>query len=217
MDAPTPDTPPPPPPEPTPPPAPAPSSKGHELRLYLLVAGACLGLLMGPSVMGRLAPDFYSRLFVGDAEHVAALRQEELALRDQLQRLEASGATPEALREHRDTRVNQIIPLVNQVMLSQAQRRQFLQSVSQGLMAAVVMLLFANVWRRVQMRAPDTDPWLHRVTTATYAIAAVWLALVFATPAGTWTDATWLVLAVAVGASLLFAHLTTRRTETTTP
>ncbi|MEX0885200.1 MAG: hypothetical protein WD009_02065 [Phycisphaeraceae bacterium] len=67
--------------------------------IYVLVAGLLLGVVLGPAVLGQIAPELHDRWFVGSAALRAEL-DEHITEREQtLRRLQESGVTEAAIPE----------------------------------------------------------------------------------------------------------------------
>ncbi len=105
------------------------------------VAGGILaGVLMGPGVLGRSAPDFYERVFVG-AVHERETRQRlarehafELAV------LKSSDVTPEAVDELRAAHGEAIDPLIRAEFAAIDRRAETVGAMGLGLAAGALVL-----------------------------------------------------------------------------
>lgn len=156
--------------------------------LYLLVAGVVLGILIGPAVLGRAAPQWYDRVFVGGGEVAAELEAAEAALSEELRRLEASGVSGVALREHENQAMQQMLPLHVREAAQRAQREGELMGWMTALIVAtlIVMVLESLISPRPMTggspRAVVT-PAVGRLITVRYALLAVWIILALARPA----------------------------------
>lgn len=158
--------------------------------LYLLIAGIVLGVLLGPAVLGRVAPAVYRDVFVGGADIARELAGEQAEARQQLETLGNIGVTEEAIPEQVLGREQQLVLLkaqLDQAQLDQAQRQRLgeLTGWTAALMLAViaVMMIEALVSPDVKAgAATNVPPTLGRLVTARYALAAIWIVIVLARP-----------------------------------
>lgn len=154
--------------------------------LYLIVAGILLGVLLGPAVLGRLAPSVYQRAFVGGAEQAARLAEEQAKTQQQLEALEATGVTEAAIPEQLLARDQQLAVL--KAELEQARRLRLAELVG-GLSALTLAVIAVMLIESLISPDPAPDkptpvpPALGRLITARYALAALWIALALAQPA----------------------------------
>ena len=149
--------------------------------LYLLVAGIVLGVLLGPAVLGRLAPSVYEDAFVGGAEQKQALLENKTEVEAQAQTLEEIGVTEAAIPEH-------LLQIKQQEILWQAAKQQHLNTLvgwTTALMLAVIAVMMIE-----SLMSPDTQtnnafvvsPALGRLATARYALCALWITIMLAQP-----------------------------------
>lgn len=189
--------------------------------LYLLVAGAVLGLVMGPAVLGQMAPAVYDRLFVGGGELAHELAEQEASLREELERIGASGVTQIAVQEHEQQRMREMLPLRMELATQQAEREG---AIAGWMLALVVATVLVMVIESLVSPQPSTTAGgtrravvplaVSRLITARYALLAVWLALALARPMmlanlpGVFT-----VLLVVVAVAAAFVPLGPRKDE----
>lgn len=176
--------------------------------LYLLIAGIVLGVLLGPAVLGRLAPTVYEDTFVGGAEQRQLLEDNQSAVEEQAQTLEEIGVTDAAIPEH-------LMQIKQQQIAWEVARQQHLTTLAgwtTSLMLAVIAVMMIE-----SLMSPDlsdkgsggrlvVSPAMGRLITARYALCALWIAVMLAQPkllsqlpivfAG-------LLIVVAVGAALV--------------
>lgn len=140
--------------------------------LYVLAAGLLLGLLLGPSVLGRASPETYSRYFADyqiAAQHLAI---HDANVQEILKKLVAADVTSVAMDELVQTRAAQREPL--QAAVDRARQ-------SQGrLLAAMLAVLVFMIFETL----PEATAILvrSRLATARYALMALTLALLLAQP-----------------------------------
>jgi hypothetical protein len=138
--------------------------------LYLIVAGLVLGLLLGPAVLGRLAPQRYLALFPSVESARADLEAFDRNLSDLARQLAATGATGAAADELRVQMAPQRLPLVT--ALIEAKR-------SAGRLPAVTLALAALM----VIEAAGGSVLARRLVTVRFALIALWIALLLAQPA----------------------------------
>ncbi|MCC6580047.1 MAG: hypothetical protein IT440_06360 [Phycisphaeraceae bacterium] len=138
-------------------------------QAMLLLAGIVLGIFAGPACLGRLAPDRYQQWFPDDVSVQAKL----LAIEADHHKLAATGVTDVALQEYDQRRAGEKAELSRQRDQARANR---------GRATALLLALAAIMFMESMLGRP------HRLTTVRYAVMAVLLALLLASP-GTWTQA----------------------------
>jgi len=166
----------------------APASSGDAsspsaMHIYILVAGLLIGVLLGPGVLGRIAPDLYGQWFLGGADVRAEFVEARQAYLDSIDEFEAVqeevGASVEALRE-KVTRVttefrNQTVPVYRareQAAIAAHEQRIFtMLSILVGLVAVIMVLeAVAGAGGRSML------------VLARYGLIALWIAVVLAAP-----------------------------------
>jgi hypothetical protein len=153
--------------------------------LYLLVAGIVLGILLGPAVFGRLAPQTYESLMIGVGPAARQVAEEDAAIERELELLRATDVTGVALEEHRATRVEQTLPLRLQAMEERSRRERTVLGWLTGIIVAVVVVMAIESLASPAPRPgrPVTlSPNVGRLKTVRYALMATWLALALAQP-----------------------------------
>lgn len=154
--------------------------------LYLLVAGIVLGVLLGPAVLGRVAPSIYQDVFVGGGEIAKELIESQAETQRQLEALEATGVTDVALPEQVMAREQQLVLLKAQLDQAQRDRLGELIGWTGALMLAVIAVMMIESLVSPDVSAGKTmkvPPALGRLITARYALAALWITIVLAQPA----------------------------------
>jgi hypothetical protein len=154
--------------------------------LYLLIAGIVLGVLLGPALLGRVAPSVYQDVFVGGGEFTQQIAEEQAKTDKQLEALTDIGVTEAAIPEQALAGGQHLILL--QARRDQAQRDRLseLTGWTSALMLAVIAVMMIeslvspDVSAGKAMRVP---PALGRLVTARYALAALWITVVLAQPA----------------------------------
>jgi hypothetical protein len=167
--------------------------------LYILAVGVLLGLLLGPAVLGRLHAPTYQRLFVGhDRALQAQLDDATATYLDNRERLKAIDVTPVEIDALDDRHVQQVEPIVADIA---AARLRHADGLMQLLGAMVIAVLAVMVLEAVVPSAKQAG-----LTTARYAILAMWAAIALAQP-GLFARVpllfTALLLAVAVAAAMV--------------
>jgi hypothetical protein len=95
----------------------------ERLNMPRLVGAVLFGLLLGPSVMGQLAPDAHRYLFVGASTEHTALIEKENEMHEAIEAAEASGVSEEYIPELRDRYERELAALRESIDTSQTQRR----------------------------------------------------------------------------------------------
>lgn len=150
-----------------------------------MIAGIVLGVLLGPAVLGRVAPDVYRDVFVGGGEYLHQLTEENEKTRQQLEALQDTGVTEEAIPEHVLGREQELVVLKAQLDAAQRQRIGELTGWTAALMLAVIAVMMVE-----SLVSPDLEagvaakvpPAVGLLVTARYALAALWIAIVLARP-----------------------------------
>jgi len=153
--------------------------------LYLLVAGIVLGVLLGPAVLGRLAPSIYEDAFVGGGQIARQLAEDRAQTEKRLGVLEDIGVTDAAIPEQALQRQQHQIVLRAQLQKAQQEHRASLTGWTTALMLAVIALMMLE-----SVLSPDSQntgtvkvsPALGGLVTARYALCALWIAIMLAQP-----------------------------------
>jgi hypothetical protein len=150
--------------------------------VYVLCAGLILGILLGPAVLGRAAPQGYAELF-GAGEPFAALQDHHVETGALLTALQATGVSDSALVERRHARADEA-ETMQRVVASVMDRQAMLRLAAVGVALFVVMLLEA-LTTPTPSQEDDTvvlPPRIARLLTVRYALLAVGVALLLARP-----------------------------------
>lgn len=175
-------------------------------HLYMLLAGVVLGVLLGPAVMGRFAPNVYGVLFIGGRDESQALAAFDAETRSLEQQLALTGVSVEAGEQLLDERLVESEPL--RAVLDTARATHALRLL-QAMIAIVVAMLAVMVIE--PLIAPGSAA-RQRLATARYALAAMFAVLALARPQ--WVlQLPWLFLALllAVAFVAVFVPLGRRR------
>ena len=157
---------------------------GPDLRdLLLLVVGVVLGIVAGPAVLGRVAPDTYHRLFTGAVAEYEALREFQDQRQAARQRVLSLNADTVLENFDMQTRMEQR-PL--EAALDDALRGH--REVHQGrmnalLLALVGVMVVESLLVSRSGNLVDAMRYGARLASARYALAAGWLAMLLAVPA----------------------------------
>ncbi len=138
-------------------------------ELYILAAGLLLGILLGPAVLGRLAPTAHATLFGGGpaTQQLLDYEKETAAM---IATLEATGVTPDAIGEQLELRALQG-DMIKQGRDSLMDVRAF------GYILLVLLAL--TLWLVAQAVSTKTRAlW----TIITYSLVAMALAVILARP-----------------------------------
>ncbi len=175
-------------------------------HLYLLAAGVLLGVVLGPAVLGRIAPDAHVALFRGSAlaEALAAYETDTAAV----DALRASGVSGVALDEELDRRT-----LTARLLRGELDRTMDRRALTLLAAVGVALVIVAGVEAWLSMapvppttpKPAPTPPPHARLATARYALLALGLALAVARPT-LLRDLPWL-LALLLAALALAASL----------
>jgi len=82
---------------------PKPQAIPGPIELYILAGGLLLGILLGPAVLGRVAPAAHANLF-GGGPATQQLLDYEQETADMVDALQATGVTPDAVGEQLELR-----------------------------------------------------------------------------------------------------------------
>lgn len=180
--------------------------------VYMLLAGVCLGVLLGPAVLGRVVPEAYAGLFEAGPFYAQIVDFDEVTETNALA-LRATDVTPDAEVEMRSLRGAQRAGMV-QAMDAVMDRTAMLRLVGVGVALFVVMLIEAMTGPSVGGDASRAvvSPWVGRWVTVRYALLAVGTALLVARP-GVLLGLPWgfVALLVVVGAVVGLVPLGRRR------
>lgn len=153
--------------------------------LYLLVAGIVLGVLLGPAVLGRAAPDVYRDVFIGGGAYLRELAEENEKTQRQIEALESTGVAEKAIPEQVLGREQELVVLKAQLDQAQRQRIGELTGWTVALMLAVIAVMMVESLVSPEVKAgvaAKVPPAMGRLVTARYALAALWIAVVLARP-----------------------------------
>ncbi len=154
-------------------------------HVYLIVAGILLGVLAGPTVLGRFAPDGYRAVFDGPDLTAIETEREDAEARF-LADVEGIDVTPDYVQERLDE-----IQMLAAAKIEDGQRRQ-LERAAVLVVALVLGLLLMMILEAVL--APDTKPGeaaevpptLGRLITVRYALAGLVIAVLVGSPVLLW-------------------------------
>jgi len=155
-----------------PPPAPSPiaaRTPPGPIEIYILAAGLLLGVLLGPSALGRAAPNLYAQFF-GGGQATRQLAEYDAETADMIASLRNTGVTPDAVTEHLESRAIQSSAR-RQAREAVMDRSAFLKIVSLAVALFAVLL--------VEAATGSTSPaW----KISRYALVAVSTGLLIARP-----------------------------------
>ncbi|MCE9589961.1 MAG: hypothetical protein K8S99_05495 [Planctomycetes bacterium] len=144
--------------------------------LYLIIAGVVLGVLLGPAVLGRVAPETYDNWFVGVGSYQEELDRLNTGLRDELKGIEASGATEVAVTEKVKANQGRLIELQNRLQQAQLDHTLWMRGRSTALILAALVLMV------IESMLDAGSAMRGRLVSGRYAVTAMWLALLLAQP-----------------------------------
>ncbi|QNN22899.1 hypothetical protein HED60_11675 [Planctomycetales bacterium ZRK34] len=142
----------------------------ERLKQPRLVGAVVFGLLLGPSVMGHLAPGAYRYLFVGASAEHAAVVEKQQQMHEAIEAAEASGVSDVYVVELREQFERELTELRRSVDTSETQRRATI-----GGVLAVPCMLVALFIAAARLAAPS-----HRWRFGEHALAMTAAALVSA-------------------------------------
>lgn len=141
------------------------------MGLYLLIIGVVLGILLGPGVLGQVAPRTYERLFSGGAEARAKLDALNAQATEKIARMEETGVTPEAIQELQLAQQAEQLPFRSAYDMQTRAHTQRLAALATGIVLLIVLLMIIETF------AP-----LRALTLVRYGLAGAWLTLTLARP-----------------------------------
>jgi hypothetical protein len=153
---------------------------------YVLLAGVVFGVLLGPAVLGRAAPNVYEVLFVGGRAEAQALAVYEAETKSLLEQLGVTGVSAEAAEQLVDDRGVDGRPIVEAVEAARTGHAFRLLRMMMAIVAAVVVVMLLETFaapRPEDGGAPGRGVVLGRLITVRYALAAMLIALALARPA----------------------------------
>ncbi len=180
--------------------------------MALVCCALLAGLLLGPLVFGRAAPQMHQRLFLGGVAQQRDLQEHDAATRDRLARLQASGVTDAAVREAMAADAAGRRQLKEQLDLALAHRRSVQQQFVTGLLLGLVGLLVIEALVRSSDRGGNVTS---RLAWARAAVLSLWLVLWLA--AGPTLGPTTIVAAAAVFLLMLVIVFRPRRQRLAQP
>ena len=173
--------------------------------VYVLCAGLILGIVIGPAVLGKLAPATYAQ-FSGAGPAYTQLQQHHVETGTLLAALQSTGVSDTALIEKRNQRAEEAATM-QQVVGSLMDRTALLRLTAVGVGLFVIMLLEALL-SPLPTNPTDADqtvaipPRLARLITVRYGLLAIGVALVFARPS-LLKELPWLFAAALLAVALL--------------
>lgn len=153
--------------------------------LYLLIAGIGLGILLGPAVLGRLAPSAYEDAFIGGGEYTQLVQEKLDAAEEQIRTLDGSGVTPADIAEQLGQQDLQMIELRAQQQQAQRDHLGTLTGWTTSLMLAVIAVMMLESLLSPDAKPTGTvtvSPSIGRLVTARYALCALWITIMLAQP-----------------------------------
>ncbi len=154
-----------------------PEAAPGSFELYVIIAGIFLGILLGPAVLGRLAPEVYDKVIANRVQPKTSLADFEQQTFELQAKLESTQATPAAMGEFLTGRGIQRERIKNedQLELIRAQLRGLSRSVALIMAILVVMVLetiIDPIWQLARAR----------LQAARYLLMGFWVALTLAQP-----------------------------------
>lgn len=173
-------------------------------HLIIIVIGLIVGLVLGPAVLGRVAPSAYQTL-LGGMELQRELRAFPAETARRVETLEATGVTPDAVTELMAQRELQERALAAQLAAARDRR---ITTITGALVLAllIVVVVESLLGPDPAARRASVSPMLGRLVTVRYALLAAWIAAALVRPrvlAGDTMVLAVLLVAVALGAGLV--------------
>jgi len=185
------------------------------LDIYIIAIGVLVGILLGPGVLGRLAPSVYATIFIGDQAVAEKIEQARETHRQQviedLERLELTEVSPEAVEEYQaraDAELQaELAQLGAEAMAARQVRADRLDGLRRALILTLVLVMLLESVHATSARrraTPRDGERLTGIVAARYVLIAGWLTLFLAQPRmlSTTPWGLWVILA---GISLLAA------------
>lgn len=173
-------------------PAMKPTGPSH-LEIYILATGVLLGVILGPAVLGRVAPALYDKMFVGAI--AAGQRQEEIAKkRDAV--IDKMSLMNKIVQDLKDVKVTDVAiaekeaefkPQIDAAVAeanaaaeaAAVENAAFRAGVTARATALILAVLAIMV---IEAITPAGSFLAGRLTTVRYALLALWVALLIAQP-----------------------------------
>lgn len=156
-------------------------------HLYLLGVGLLLGILLGPAVLGRVAPETYAAWFTGAGEAASEVRVFNEDTADGLERLLATGVSGIAIEEYIAEREaeRQMLPAFGRAVIEEKQHEAAWAGRLVALVLTIIVVMGVEAWAGPTPRKGRAvvSPMLGRLVTIRYALVALWLMLALASPA----------------------------------
>lgn len=148
-------------------------------EIYIIAAGVLLGVILGPAVLGRFAPEQYDRLFVGA---IAAAQRRDAVI-------DKMTIANKIVQDMKDVKVTDVAITEKQAELQKdidaelaaanAEAAEFRSRVTGRATALILAVLAIMV---IEATTPAGSFLAGRLTTVRYALLALWVALLIAQP-----------------------------------
>jgi len=154
-------------------------------HVYLIVVGILLGVLAGPAVLGRFAPDAHRAVF--DGPDIAAIDAEREQTEQRfLENVEGIDVTPEYMQERLDD-----IRMVAEAKLEDGRDRQIQRTavLTVALMLGLLLTMILEAVLAPEARPgekAEVSPTLGRLITVRYALAGLIVAVLVGSPILLW-------------------------------
>lgn len=149
------------------------------IELYILAAGLLLGVLLGPAVLGRVAPAAHASLFGGGPATQQLMKYEEETAA-MVAALEATGVTPDAIDEQIELRSLQreAIRQARDAVMD----RNAMMKINAAFALLAIMMLAEAIGKRSNKSGRELH-WQFWLMRARYLLAGFGLAIFVAQPA----------------------------------
>lgn len=141
-------------------------------NLYMLAVGLLIGVLLGPAVLGKYAPQVYEAWFVDVPTAVQKLTTYDVDQSQLIQRLAQTQATGVALEEFKATHAPERRPYLDQLQRAYHNQGRFIATIF-GVMVLMVLEALPD---------PKSTRLRGHLATARYALMSLALALLLAQP-----------------------------------
>jgi len=178
------------------------------LDLALLIVGIVAGVLLGPIVLGKAAPDNYQAWFVGGADEQVIIDNYLEEREAEKQRLLKTGSDS-VLDVFEPETEAQLRIYEGKRALAQLEHESVYRSRMTAILLAVVGLMLLEVFMVTgASNMVDAVRFSGKVATARYALVAVWLAMLLAVPSQLRElPIVFTILILVVAAAVAFAPL----------
>jgi len=174
-------------------------------HLWMLVLAVVIGGLLGPAVLGQLAPGLYEQWFLGGSRERAALEAWERSGESRLRRLGATGTDSEGAQAALERMLASGRELEVALVLARLeQRHRHLAHMNALVLALLAIMVFEAMTGRAGDRLSEA------LVTLRYALVGAWIVWLLIRP-DVLEHLSFAFLAILLAAGLAASHLLSRR------